>query len=97
MSIARRTVFYGDSSGGMVRFLPFAMVETTAGTMVEPFEVNQVHSPSVSYESYDPTDEVNRVDSVERIDLRDYSRLLSYGQDTVLHGGEIRPRAGGTK
>ena len=97
MSISKRTVFYGASSGNSMRFLPFAMVDTTIGAMVEPFMVNQSHTPNQNFETVDAGDEVNRIDSVERIDLRDYTKLLSYGSASVLHGGDIQPRASGTK
>ena len=98
MSILRRTVYYGDvDSSGAKRFLDFAIVTTTIGEMVEPFIVNQKHTPSQSFETHDPADEINRIDSVENIDLRNYTTLLSFGDASVLHGGDINPRVGGTK
>lgn len=97
MSIFKRTVYYGKSSGDNIRFLPYAMVDTTIGSMVEPFNVNQMHTPDQDFETYDPADEVNRVDLVERIDLRDYRSVLSYGSATPMHGGDIQPRQTGTK
>ena len=91
MSILRRTVFY-DNTGGFTRLWDWALVTTTLGTMVEPFDLSkhQIDTPAIEY---DPTDEISRVDEIRAADI-DQSLLILSGGDTQLNGGTLIPRVG---
>ena len=92
MSITHRTIFYDDSTG-VVRFSDWAQVNTTLGTMVEVFNINQHKASHVQLRDYDPTDEIARIDSIKRISLHREKLILSGGAQ-VLHGGIAQPRIG---
>lgn len=91
MSILNRTVFY-DTSGGLVRFLDWAQVTTTLGSMAEPFEINSRHG-DVDIPNFDLSDEVNRIDNLLQIDVHQAALRLS-GGDHALIGGTLMPRVG---
>ena len=92
MSITHRTVFFDDSTG-VVRWSDWAMVNTTLGTMVQGFNINQRKAPNVQLRDFDPTDEIARIDSIKRISMHREKLILSGGSQ-VLHGGIMQPRDG---
>lgn len=92
MSIHRRTVFF-DPTGGVARFWDWAQVSTSIGPMAEPFVVGARHAPQTSFETYDPADEINRVDDIRAMSV-DKSMLILSGGDHHLHGGYQIPRTG---
>lgn len=95
MSILKRTVYY-DITGGVCRFLDFAKVTTTLGSMVEPFTVQERRTNGHDIENFDFTDAISRIDTIEQIDVHKANRLLSgVEKNTIpLHGGTLNPRLG---
>ncbi len=91
MSIQRRTAFY-EESGGVFRFLDWALTQTTLGMMAEPFNANNRYGMSPAIQ-FDPTDEIVRMDNISRIDF-DKSLLLLSGGSEQIHGGALIPRDG---
>ena len=89
-TIKRRTVYYEQVNGSPVRWADWATVTTSLGAMVEPhFHLN----PRPHHTAYDPTDEMTRVDIMQRVnDLGNLPNLM--GTDIVLHGGTMMPRVG---
>jgi len=92
MSIQKRTVFY-DTTGSLVRFLDWAIVSTTLGSMAEPFIVNGRRTLGQSIENHDFTDEINRVDEIRQMDVHKSLLQLSGGVHQ-LNGGTLSPRVG---
>lgn len=91
MSIKRRTVYY-DYTDDIVRFWDWATVETTIGHMVEPFHPGNRHATNTPFIEFDPTDEIARIDSIERHPIDKHMLLLSSGDQ--VHGGVQLPRDG---
>lgn len=91
-SILKRTVFI-EENGGALTFQDWALCTTTLGTMVEPFMPNTRKSNDVGMIDFDPTDEISRIDQIQRINSDLLPKLLSGGDD-VLHGGTHMPRVG---
>jgi hypothetical protein len=86
-SIKRRTVYYSQVNGSPMEFHDWASVVTSLGQMVEPFEVNL----KVSSVAFDATDDMSRIDKMERIDpIR--QKVALTGTDYVLHGGVMALR-----
>jgi hypothetical protein len=85
-------VFY-DNTGGIVRFLDWALVTTTLGTMAEPFQVDSRHSMRTPFTDFDPTDEMARIDEMIQIDSDKSMILLSGGINQTI-GGTMRPKTG---
>ena len=91
MSIQKRTVFF-DNAGGFARFWDWARVTTSLGAMAEPFTPGDRHSNDVDFETFDPTDEINRIDEIRAADI-DQSQLILGGGDHTM-GGYHLPRTG---
>ena len=91
MSIQNRTVFY-DYTNGIARFWDWALITTTLGTMVEPFQLgkHQLDTPSIEF---DPTDEIVKINEIRAADV-DKSLLILSGGVTQLNGGTMIPRNG---
>ena len=91
--IQRRIVFVDNSVSGVIRFSDWAAVKTPIGYMVEPgFIVNNRHPIGIDMTDFDPTDEMNRIDDIQFIDMLQEKTVLSGG--TALHGGPCMPRVG---
>lgn len=90
MSINNRTVFY-DVSGGVCRFADWALVNTTLGTMAEPFMPNQRHLIDFDAWDFDPADECARIDEIKQQSIDTLNYALS-GGDHILNGGNTNPR-----
>jgi len=103
MSIVKRTVFYEKKDGQPFRFSDWSMVVTTdVGSCVEPtcFAHRGPQDPSATW-TYDPTDEITRVDLLKNIDFNSETNVLSgFGPFTddvtfgAIHGGKLHPRDG---
>lgn len=91
-SILKRTVFY-DNKDNVKRFWDWAIVQTTLGTMAEPFCVNNRHSINVANQQFDPTSIMCRIDDMVEADMNKSAIMLS-GGSTQLHGGTLIPRTG---
>jgi len=91
MSIVKRSVYF-DTTDGIVRFLDWALTQTTIGVMAEPFSVDNRHN-FANFQDFDPTDEVHRIDSLHAVDACRINQLLS-GGDHALNGGVLNPRVG---
>lgn len=89
----RRTVFY-DNSSEVVRFFDFALVSTTLGTMVEPFQPNARLSLGTAIQNFDPEDDCSRIDEMRPANIHTHTLLLSGGGTQALHGGTAMPRVG---
>ena len=72
----------------------WAIVQTTLGTMVEPFTLFAKHATGTETQNYDSSEELRRVDEIKTVSLDSYMKLLSGGGDTPLHGGHTWPRTG---
>lgn len=91
MSIVSREVLF-DTTGGVVRFLDWAIVQTTIGVMAEPFSIDNRHNFG-DFQDYDPTDETVMVSCMRAIDACSLNQQLSGGSDS-LNGGVLNPRVG---
>lgn len=91
MSINKRIVYY-DPTGGVTRFWDWAKVHTTIGSMAEPFIIGSRHVPDTDFETWDPADEINRVDEIRAADWDKHQIIL--GGEHHLHGGYQLPRTG---
>jgi hypothetical protein len=83
---------YYDNTNGIARFWDFAVVTTDLGTMVEPFLPNN-RMDGQSYQNFDPTDEVTRIDEIRAAPI-DKQLLILSGGEHQLHGGTLNPRTG---
>jgi hypothetical protein len=92
MSIYKRTVIYDNSS--VIRFSDWALVNTSLGTMAEPFTPNRKHSPDASWELFDATDMMSRIDEMVSMDYAKEVDALSGGNGTPLNGGILNHRVG---
>lgn len=91
--IKNRRVFY-DTTGSLVRFTGWASVTTELGRMVEPFEMS-AHTANEPVIDREFDDMIARVDSMRRVDIHQFWRMLSSGvDDPPLHGGHQMPRVG---
>lgn len=91
--IQRRIVFADKSVNGILRFSDWAAVKTPIGYMVEPgFVINNRRAAGEDITNFDPTDEMNRIDDIQIIDMLQEQLVLSGGQH--LHGGTHMPRVG---
>ena len=93
MSILRRTIFIEKddrfpSSGSYHRPCDWALVTTTLGTMVEPFQPFARIANGGNFQDYDATDEISRIDEIKFISLDEHMKMLSGGGDPI-HGGNI--------
>jgi hypothetical protein len=94
--ILRRTIFVDDSNGYVV-FHDWAKVTTGLGTMVEPrcvFAQRPFGGVSVNASKVDPTDDINRVDALERIAIGEEKSFLADETVLALHGGALWQRVG---
>lgn len=89
MSIKKRSVFYDDTNG-IVRFWDWAIVNTSLGTMVEPFLPNERHKID-GVSEFDPTDIISRIDDIRASSVDTQYKTLSGGEH-ALHGGYQLPR-----
>lgn len=92
MSIQKRTVFY-DETNGIARFWDWALTTTTIGTMAEPFMPNARYLVGAEFGTFDPTDEISRIDEIRSSSVDGQLLTLSGGQHQ-LHGGYLLPREG---
>lgn len=64
--IIRRTMFYEKGRDGEFRFNDWCHVTTGIGAMVEPAQpINGRKSPATPFGTYDPTDQMVRVDELQ--------------------------------
>lgn len=94
--ILKRTM-YVDDSKGYVLFHDWAKVTTGIGTMVEPrcaFAQRPFDGVSVSAAKVNPSDDVNRVDALERIAIGKEQSFLADETIIALHGGQLWQRVG---
>jgi hypothetical protein len=89
MSIQKRCVFY--SKENQYRFLDWAEVTTTLGSMMEPFCPNIRFAPNQSIRDFDPSDPIARIDEMKNVDRRFEWKALSHGEVMPLHGGRMMP------
>jgi len=92
MSILNRTVYY-DNTGGLAMFWDMAKVTTTLGVMAEPFVPGLRHDLNQDFEHFDPTDEINRIDTIRALPLHKEQLILSSGGEHLM-GGVFSPRTG---
>lgn len=91
MSILKREVFF-ERTNGIVRFWDWALTTTTLGAMAEPFLPNDRNKID-GVSEYDPTDEMNRIDTIRESTVDTQYQTLSGGVH-ALHGGYLHPRNG---
>jgi hypothetical protein len=91
-TVLKRTVFY-DNTKNVVRFWDWALVTTTIGTMVEPFNVNMRWIPGAQQQNFDPEDEATRIDEMVCASI-DKQQLILSGGNSYLHGGYVQPHVG---
>lgn len=83
MGILKRTAFASREGGsGALRFHAFNLVTTNDGVMVEPAQA--IGNPIVT--SYDPVDEINRIDEIRVIDFADRNNVINFGSESLIHG-----------
>ncbi len=87
MAIKTRTIFV-DNRNGQCRFLDFALVGTSLGTMVEPRQLSVFPRDSkAGFTNFDPNDECALITKISSAEQRQ-KRTLFNG----LHGGEQIPQ-----
>jgi hypothetical protein len=97
-TIHRRMVLVEQNPHGVMRFQDWAMVVTSLGNMVEPFQMGVRNSPTVTegdeFTDHDPEDEIRRIDGFMFIDQDALKVRLSGGEDdTPFHGGWQLPHS----
>jgi len=98
MSILKRTVLYyppsPKSPRGTFRFPGWALVTTTLGTMLEPFNINDrfVTGMGQSVMDFDPSDIMARVDDMQPVSDRLDWKTTSFGETMPVGGGDLLPR-----
>ena len=91
MSIQKRSVLYVKPDMGPYRFIGWAMVTTTLGAMLEPFDINNHHNPSQNWVDFDPSDEISRIDDLQNVDIGRQTLLTSHGETMQTMGGDRYP------
>jgi len=92
MSILKRTALY-STKGGQVKFLDWAITQTSVGACAEPFTVNERLAAGANFADFDPSDIMVKVDDLMRVDDEGAAiRQLSHGDGMPLHGGNVFPR-----
>lgn len=96
MGILRRTIFFDNSNKKgekYHRLWDWAIVTTTLGTMMEPFNLLKYPHQTCLAQNWDPEDEMARVDHVE---FQPYDpTILSNGETAIpTMGGIMMPRDG---
>jgi hypothetical protein len=94
--ILKRTVFIDDSNGYVV-FHDWSKVSTGIGTMVEPRCVmaqRPFDGVAVGAAKINPTDDISRVDALERIAIGKEKSFLADETVLALHGGGLWQRVG---
>lgn len=90
MSIQKRSVLYVKPKNKQFRFIGWAMVTTTLGAMLEPFDISH-HNPGVNWVDYDPSDEISRIDELQNVDDGTQILLTSHGETMQTMGGDRYP------
>ena len=91
MSILKRSVLYIKPDKKQYRFPGWAIVTTTLGAMLEPFDISSHHSPSQGWIDFDPSDEITRIDDLQNIDNGKQILLTSFGETMQTMGGDRHP------
>lgn len=94
--ILRRTIFVDDAKG-YVLFHDWCKVTTGIGTMVEPrcvLSQRPFDGVAVAAAKVNPSDDINRVDSLERIAIGKENMFLADETLLALHGGMLWQRVG---
>lgn len=86
-TIHRRTAFV-DTTGEVVRFLPWNMVVTNLGTMFEPAAFTNVRPGGVQV---DPMEECAKIDKLESAQIDHEWTYLTGAGNPVVHGGRLVP------
>ena len=83
----KRSKFEGQT---LFRPCDFAIVNTTLGSMVEPFDLFANRMNDIDIKNYDATEELRMVTDIQYINLDRLNLIL--GEN--VHGGYLMPRDG---
>jgi hypothetical protein len=92
MSILRRSVLYYKKPDGQYIFPGWAIVTTTLGAMLEPFNISDHFSPSQTIVDFDPSDMMVRIDELQPINQLTDWKITSFGETMPIAGGDLLPR-----
>lgn len=94
MSIQKRSVLYYKEPKGQYRFPGWAIVTTTLGACLEPFNINDrfVTGLGQSLTDFDPSDIMTRVDDLQLMNDRKDWQITSFGEVQPIGGGDLLPR-----
>jgi len=92
MSIQKRSVLYTKPKGKQYRFIGWAIVTTTLGAMLEPFDIAEHGNPSQNWVDFDPSDPITRIDELRNVDTGKEGKITSFGETMEVMGGDRYPR-----
>jgi hypothetical protein len=92
MSLINRVVFFHRKNDKLA-LLPWAVVETSLGQMVEPLTFNRFNPDGTAF---DIDDEMSLISDAKIVDLNQLMGKPPFADDTgtSLHGGILNPRTG---